>query len=196
MSIRWITTDGDGSPNIWSSQEKNKNDDLQGLFHRWDTSQAALPAADCGFTKKQKHTLPCRPTAACPNHQLWLTGVEQDHGLQAHVLLPLKLELTEPRGRRQQHVEDLHDALHTLTLLPEETQMKKNTELRKYGAEICSSFGKKCHSWRQKIFKGWKMEEKERMRANMQISDIKTEQQNPNVTDQIDFHIRFLKIQP
>lgn len=47
-----------------------------------------------------------------------LTGVEEDHGLQTHVLLPLQLELTKPRGGSKQHVEDLHDALHTLSLLP------------------------------------------------------------------------------
>lgn len=48
-----------------------------------------------------------------------LTGVEEDHGLQADVLLPLELQLAEARGGCQQHVEDLHDALHALALLPE-----------------------------------------------------------------------------
>lgn len=34
------------------------------------------------------------------NKRRRLTGVEQDHGLQAHVLLPLKLQLTEARRSR------------------------------------------------------------------------------------------------
>lgn len=53
-----------------------------------------------------------------------LTGVEEDHGLQTDVLLPLKLQLTKSRSGCQQHVENLHDALHTLSLLPTETQRK------------------------------------------------------------------------
>lgn len=58
-----------------------------------------------------------------------LTGVEEDHGLQADVLLSLQLQLAEPRGGCQQHVENLHDALHTLSLLPKQTEreeVKKN----------------------------------------------------------------------
>lgn len=53
-----------------------------------------------------------------------LTGVEEDHGFQTDVLLPLKLQLTKSRSGCQQHVENLHDALHTLSLLPAETQRK------------------------------------------------------------------------
>jgi len=87
-----------------------------------------------------------------------LTGVEKDHGLQTDVLLPLKLEFPKPRGCCQQHVKNLHDALHTLSLLPAETQSqrsdmnkmvewkvredKKRTEKKGFGKrhkrEICS----------------------------------------------------------
>lgn len=56
---------------------------------------------------------------------LKLTGVEEDHGLQTDVLLPLKLQLTKPRGGSQQHVEYLHDALNTLSLLPKQTDTQR-----------------------------------------------------------------------
>lgn len=65
--------------------------------------------------------------SGCPKEmrrQLRLTGVEEDHGLQTDILLPLKLQLTETRGGCQQHVKDLHDALHTLALLPAEGQRR------------------------------------------------------------------------
>lgn len=58
-----------------------------------------------------------------------LTGVEEDHGLQTDVLLPLKLQLTKARGGCQQHVEDLHDALHALALLPAGTQTQGNIHI-------------------------------------------------------------------
>lgn len=67
------------------------------------------------------------PVVLCAS--VTLTGVEEDHGLQADVLLSLQLQLTEPRGGCQQHVENLHDALHTLSLLPKQTEreeVKKN----------------------------------------------------------------------
>lgn len=60
-----------------------------------------------------------------------LTGVEEDHGFQTDVLLPLKLQLTKSRSGCQQHVENLHDALHTLSLLPAETQ-RKGVKQRKW----------------------------------------------------------------
>lgn len=80
-----------------------------------------------GLSKKQRRTLSCadRTESGCPEEtrrQFRLTGVEEDHGLQTHVLLPLKLQLTETGGGCQQHVKDLHDALHTLTLLPAQDQ--------------------------------------------------------------------------
>lgn len=61
-------------------------------------------------------------------HQSKLTGVQEDHGFQTDVLLPLKLQLSKARGGCQQHVEDLHDALHTLTLLPGERGQKDEEE--------------------------------------------------------------------
>lgn len=57
--------------------------------------------------------------------QFKLTGIEEDHGLQTDVLLPLKLQLTKPRGGCQQHVENVHDALHTLALLPAEAKRER-----------------------------------------------------------------------
>ncbi len=65
---------------------------------------------------------------------LELTGVEEDHGLQTDVLLPLKLQLTKPRGGCQQHVENLHDALHTLSLLPAQTERERGSN-RQHGKE-------------------------------------------------------------
>lgn len=46
-----------------------------------------------------------------------LTGVEKDHGFEADVLLLLQLQLSEPGGGSQQHVEDFHEALNTAPLL-------------------------------------------------------------------------------
>lgn len=65
-----------------------------------------------------------------------LTGVEEDHGLQADVLLPLKLQLTKARGACQQHVENLHDAFHTLSLLPADTERERERGRRKQEASL------------------------------------------------------------
>lgn len=62
-----------------------------------------------------------------------LTVVKENHCLQTDVLLPLKLQLTKPRGGCQQHVENLHDALHTLSLLPAETQTETEGETENIG---------------------------------------------------------------
>ena len=46
-----------------------------------------------------------------------LTGVEEDHGFEADELLPLQFELSHSGRGGQQHVEDLHETLHTGALL-------------------------------------------------------------------------------
>lgn len=49
-------------------------------------------------------------------HTLVLTGVKEDHGLEADVLLPLQLELSHPRRGGYQHIKDLGEALHAAPL--------------------------------------------------------------------------------
>ena len=46
-----------------------------------------------------------------------LTGVEEDHGLEADVLLSLQLELSYSGRGGDQHIKDLHEALDTAALL-------------------------------------------------------------------------------
>lgn len=50
-------------------------------------------------------------------HARVLTGVEEDHGLEADVLLPLQLELSHSGRGGYQHIEDLGEALHAAPLL-------------------------------------------------------------------------------
>lgn len=50
-------------------------------------------------------------------HTHVLTGVKEDHGLEADVLLPLQLELSHSGRGGYQHVEDLGEALHAAALL-------------------------------------------------------------------------------
>lgn len=46
-----------------------------------------------------------------------LTGVEEDHGLEADVLLPLEFELSHPGRGSYQHIKDLHEALDAAPLI-------------------------------------------------------------------------------
>lgn len=46
-------------------------------------------------------------------HTRVLTGVKEDHGLEADVLLPLQLELSHSWCGGYQHIKDLQEALHT-----------------------------------------------------------------------------------
>lgn len=52
-----------------------------------------------------------------PTQTRSLTGVKEDHGLEADVLLPLQLELSDSGRGSDQHVEDLHEALDTTAFL-------------------------------------------------------------------------------
>ena len=45
-----------------------------------------------------------------------LTGVEEDHGLEADVLLPLQLELSHSGRGSDEHIEDLGEALDAAPL--------------------------------------------------------------------------------
>lgn len=101
--------------------KKNKKPKTPQIAHWLDEVEQRI----C-LLKPHSKILP-HPVVLCAS--VTLTGVEEDHGLQADVLLSLQLQLTEPRGGCQQHVENLHDALHTLSLLPKQTEreeVKKN----------------------------------------------------------------------
>lgn len=53
-----------------------------------------------------------------PHRRASLTGIEEDHGLEADVLLPRQLELSHSGRGGDQHVKDLHEALDAAALLP------------------------------------------------------------------------------
>lgn len=48
-----------------------------------------------------------------------LTGVEQDHGFETHILLSLQLEFSEPGRGCQQHIKNLQKPLHTAAFIPD-----------------------------------------------------------------------------
>lgn len=48
----------------------------------------------------------------------WLTGVKEDHGLEADKLLPLQLEFSHPGCGGYEHVEDFRKALDAAALFP------------------------------------------------------------------------------
>lgn len=55
-----------------------------------------------------------------------LTGVKEDHGLEADVLLSLQLELSHPGCGGYEHIKDLHEALDTAPLFSAEQRHKHN----------------------------------------------------------------------
>ena len=55
-----------------------------------------------------------------------LTGVKEDHGLEADVLPPSQFELSHPGCGSDQHVKDLHEALHAAPLFSVEQAHKHN----------------------------------------------------------------------
>lgn len=79
----------------------------------WDTDQTLHP----GFTYwsiTDTHTHMKRTHSH--THTLVLTGVKEDHGLEADVLLPLELELSHSGRGSYQHIKDLHKALDAAPL--------------------------------------------------------------------------------
>lgn len=71
-----------------------------------------------------------------------LTGVEEDHSLEADVLLPLELELSHSGRGSYQHIKDLHEALDAAPLFS--AIQRHETQLVVY-QEITSQFFFLCY---------------------------------------------------
>lgn len=77
------------------------------------------PEKEAFPTSPSENVLQCQNTRKIKKkHPHTLTGVKEDHGLEADIFLPLQLELSQSGCGSYQHVKDLSEALDTAPLLP------------------------------------------------------------------------------